>query len=64
MREASGGPERWQQVKSVLDGSLGKSPEERPAWLDEACARDEELRGQVALPVEDSLSAGLRGLSS
>ncbi len=44
MREASGGPERWQQVKSVLDGSLGKSPPERRTWLDEACARDEELR--------------------
>ncbi len=40
-------PERWQQVKRVLDDSRGKTREELPAWLDEACGGDVELRGEV-----------------
>ncbi len=52
-------PERWQQVKRILDGSLEQSPEELPAWLEEACAGDEWLRARVArlLSYENRLDA-------
>ena len=52
-------PERWQQVKSILDASLEKSAEELPAWLDAVCVGDDQLHGQVArlLSFEDRLDA-------
>ncbi len=52
-------PERWQEVKSLLDRSAGKLREELPAWLDEVCAGDRELRAEVArlLSYEDRLDA-------
>lgn len=40
-------PERWQQVKAVLDGALERNPAERLVYLDEACGRDAELRQEV-----------------
>jgi len=40
-------PERWQQVKAVLDGALERDPAERLVYLDEACGRDAELREEV-----------------
>src|SRR5215470_6803473 len=40
-------PERWQQVKEVLHGVLELAPEKRPAFLDQACARDGSLRQDV-----------------
>jgi hypothetical protein len=40
-------PERWQQVKEVLNGALELAPEERPAYLDQVCARDQSLRQDV-----------------
>ncbi len=40
-------PERWQQVKRVLDDSRSKTREEMPAWLDEVCGDDFELREEV-----------------
>ena len=27
-------PERWQQVREVLEGALDLAPEQRPAFLD------------------------------
>ncbi len=52
-------PERWQQVKRVLDGSQGKGAEELAAWLDEACGGDARLRARVErlLSYEDRLEA-------
>ncbi len=52
-------PERWQQVKSLLDRSQEKSAEELPAWLDEVCAGDPRLRDEVTrlLSYEDRLEA-------
>lgn len=38
--------ERWQEVKKVLGGALERAPEERRAYLDEACA-DPSLRHEV-----------------
>jgi serine/threonine protein kinase/tetratricopeptide (TPR) repeat protein len=31
-------PERWQEVKKVLAGALERTPEERSAYLDQACS--------------------------
>src|SRR6516225_4273942 len=40
-------PERWQEVKRVLNGALELDPDQRPAYLDRACASDRSLRGEV-----------------
>jgi eukaryotic-like serine/threonine-protein kinase len=39
-------PERWQEVKKVLAGALERTPEQRSAYLDEAC-REPSLRREV-----------------
>jgi serine/threonine protein kinase/tetratricopeptide (TPR) repeat protein len=40
-------PERWQQIDSLLDAALERSPEQRAAFLDHACAGDSALRKEV-----------------
>src|SRR2546423_12665691 len=40
-------PERWQQIKPVLQSALKRQPGERPAFLAAACAGDESLRKEV-----------------
>jgi len=40
-------PERWQQVKEVLHGALELAPEQRPAFLEQACSSDHALRQDV-----------------
>jgi Tol biopolymer transport system component len=40
-------PERWQQVKHVLQRALELTPEQRPAFLDSACSEDHSLRREV-----------------
>ena len=40
-------PERWQQIKNLLQAALEREPAERPAFLDEACRGDKLLRQQV-----------------
>jgi hypothetical protein len=40
--------ERWQQVKTVLYPALRLEPEQRVAFVAEACAEDKFLRSQVA----------------
>jgi serine/threonine protein kinase len=40
-------PERWQQVEQLYHSTLAKEIGERAAFLDEACAGDEELKHQV-----------------
>lgn len=42
-------PERWQQVKRVLEDALDLEPSQRPAFLDQACSGDAELRQEVEL---------------
>jgi serine/threonine protein kinase/TolB-like protein/Flp pilus assembly protein TadD len=51
-------PERWQQIKSVLDSALEREPNERAALLDEACAGDTELRREVESLLEAHERAG------
>jgi eukaryotic-like serine/threonine-protein kinase len=40
-------PERWGQVKEVFVSALERDPARRPAFLDEACGDDTELRTEV-----------------
>jgi len=40
-------PERWQQVKGLLQEALNLAPEQRPAFLDRACSTDHSLRREV-----------------
>jgi eukaryotic-like serine/threonine-protein kinase len=40
-------PERWQQIKVVLEGTLDREEAERTAFLDIACQGDDELRREV-----------------
>lgn len=40
-------PERWQQVKSILEGALERTSEERTVYLETACSGDDDLRAEV-----------------
>ena len=40
-------PERWRQIDQLLEAALEREPEERAAFLADACAGDESLRLEV-----------------
>ena len=40
-------PERWQQIDSLLQMVIDARPDERTSLLDQACAGDQTLRGEV-----------------
>ena len=40
-------PERWQQIRDVLERALELLPEQRSAFLDRACSSDQSLRQEV-----------------
>lgn len=40
-------PERWQQVKRILEDTLERDTDARPAHLETVCAGDDELRRDV-----------------
>lgn len=40
-------PERWNELDKILQSVLERSPAERPAYVDEVCSGDEELRREV-----------------
>ena len=40
-------PERWQQIDKLLDEVLDREPDQRQAFLEQACSGDEDLRKQV-----------------
>lgn len=40
-------PERWQQLDGLFHAALERAPEERAAFLNEACGRNESVRKQV-----------------
>jgi len=41
-------PDRWEQIERLYHAALEREPDARDAFLDEACAGDEELRREVA----------------
>ena len=40
-------PERWQQIREVLEKALELAPSERSAFLQQACSSDQSLRQEV-----------------
>lgn len=40
-------PEQWQKVKEAFEAALECEPSERSAFLGQACAEDESVRGEV-----------------
>src|SRR5262245_35229494 len=40
--------DRWEQIERLYHAALERSPDAREAYLDEACAGDEDLRREVA----------------
>ena len=57
-------PERWQQVREVLDAALALPAAERAVYLDKACAHDPELRGEVESLLDSHDQAGGNFLNS
>jgi serine/threonine-protein kinase len=51
-------PERWQQVKALLESALERDPFARNAFLDQACAGDPVLRGEVEALIDSHERAG------
>src|SRR5688572_13367602 len=51
-------PERWQQLDSLFHAALERAPEERAAFLNEACTGDQQLRKEVEALITASEQAG------
>src|SRR6266404_3272060 len=51
-------PERWQQIKALLQAALEREPGQRAAFLAEACADDESLRRDVDALISSYEQAG------
>ncbi|MGA9997264.1 MAG: protein kinase, partial [Pyrinomonadaceae bacterium] len=51
-------PERWKKVEEVFERALERPPEERRAYLAEACSDDEGLRSQVETLIQSYEKAG------
>jgi serine/threonine protein kinase len=51
-------PEEWQRVKQILDGALEIVPDERVAFLDQACEGDTALRAEVESLLVSFANAG------
>ncbi|HEX8493894.1 MAG TPA: protein kinase [Pyrinomonadaceae bacterium] len=51
-------PERWKKVEEVFESALEREPEERSAYLTQACAGDESLRHQVETLIASYEKAG------
>jgi len=47
-------PERWEQIRDVLEEALELAPEQRSAYLDGACSSDPALRKEVEVLLADS----------
>ena len=52
-------PERWEKVRKLLDGALGREPHERSEYLNQACANDSQLRSQVESLIASSEESGV-----
>src|SRR4030095_6690165 len=55
-------PKRWQEIDRIFAAALERDAAERPAFLDEACGGDAQLRKEVESLIEhivpDYLAAG------
>lgn len=57
-------PERWQQIKGILDLAIALKGPDRAAYLEQACASDEELRREVESLLASNESAGSQFLEA
>jgi serine/threonine protein kinase len=39
--------ERYKEIEELYHSALGREPDERPAFLEQACGEDKALRGEV-----------------
>ena len=51
-------PERWQQIKALLESALERDPLERSAFLNDACAGDTALRSEVDALLDSHARSG------
>ncbi|HET9710686.1 MAG TPA: serine/threonine-protein kinase, partial [Pyrinomonadaceae bacterium] len=51
-------PERWQQIKALLESALERDPLERNAFLNDACAGDTALRSEVDALLDSHARSG------
>src|SRR5262245_21961461 len=51
-------PERWAQVEQLFQSALTRSPEERAAYLADACHGDESLRLEIESLLAQSTGRG------
>jgi serine/threonine protein kinase len=51
-------PERWQQIKALLESALERAPLERSAFLNDACAGDTALRSEVDALLDSHARSG------
>lgn len=51
-------PERWRQVDQLFQAALERAPEDRPAFISEACGDDESLRREVEALLAADAEAG------
>lgn len=51
-------PERWQRIKEVLHSALERAPQERAAFVNDACAGDSSLRSEVEALLASHEQAG------
>jgi serine/threonine protein kinase len=50
--------ERWQRVREILDKAIGTPDAERPAFLEETCSGDVQLRAEVESLLQSHHQAG------
>lgn len=54
--EKNSTPERWRQVEELYHAALERAPGDRLAFLQQACAGDPELRGEVESLLSEDVS--------
>jgi hypothetical protein len=51
-------PKRWKEFEQLVDRALDLGPQERPAFLDRACAGDPALRAEVERLLREAEAPG------
>lgn len=55
---------RWEKTKQILEEALHLVPEQRPAYLDSACANDSQLRSEIQSLIDSHEEAGSQFLAA